>query len=862
MLDTATKRRIDTARDILVGKVPDPKSQVEQITIALIYKFMDDMDAESEELGGKRKFFTGDFARYGWAKLMRSGLGGHDTLALYAEGITKMPENPGIPPLFRDIFKNAYLPYRDPETLKSFLKIIDEFSYDHSERLGDAFEYLLSVLGSQGDAGQFRTPRHIIDFMVEVLDPKKTETVLDPACGTAGFLISAYKHIVRQNTDPQGNSTLTPDDRGRLAQNFRGYDISPDMVRLSLVNLYLHGFSDPHIFEYDTLTSEERWNEFADVILANPPFMSPKGGIKPHKRFSIQAKRSEVLFVDYMAEHLTPTGRAGIIVPEGIIFQSQTAYKALRKLLVENSLVAVVSLPAGCFNPYSGVKTSILILDKSLARQSDSIAFFKVENDGFGLGAQRRAFDKNDLPQVKSELAAYLQALRGQQATADLQPTCGLIVPKEKIAANGDYNLSGERYRDGGVRASSYPLVAIQEVAEVASGFGFPPDQQGQTDQEIPFLKVSDMNLPGNEIHITSWNNTVSRETLRKLGAKSFPQGTVIFPKIGAAIATNKKRILSRESTYDNNVMGIVPGNRIVTGYLYALLQSFDLSGWASDSQPPSMRKSVVEVHTFPLPPLDVQKEIVAEIEGYQKVIDGARAVLDHYRPHIPLHPDWPMVELGEVCEAIVTGPFGSALHQTDYVNDGIPVINPANIVDGTISTDGVKMVSPATRDRLQEFTVCTDDIVIGRRGEMGRCGVVTSGMTGWLCGTGSFVIRLKDVCLPRFAFFQISSPKVKQYLEEQAIGVTMKNLNQGILSAIQIPLPPLATQQAIVAEIEAEQALVAANRELIARFEQKIQTTLARVWGEAAPAVAHAAPPADPSSQQDIYNETLIVNS
>ena len=163
MLDTDTKRRIDTARDILVGKVPDPKSQVEQITIALIYKFMDDMDAEAEELGGKRKFFAGAFARYGWAKLMRSGLGGHETLNLYAEAIAKMPENPGIPLLFRDIFKNAYLPYRDPETLRAFLKVIDEFNYDHSERLGDAFEYLLSVLGSQGDAGQFRTPRHIID---------------------------------------------------------------------------------------------------------------------------------------------------------------------------------------------------------------------------------------------------------------------------------------------------------------------------------------------------------------------------------------------------------------------------------------------------------------------------------------------------------------------------------------------------------------------------------------------------------------------------------------------------------------------------------------------------------------------------
>ena len=117
MLDNETKRRIDTARDILVGKVPDPKSQVEQITIALIYKFMDDMDAEAEELGGKRKFFTGDFARYGWAKLMQAGIGGHEMLGLYGEGIAKMPENPGIPPLFRDIFKNAYLPYRDSRSL-------------------------------------------------------------------------------------------------------------------------------------------------------------------------------------------------------------------------------------------------------------------------------------------------------------------------------------------------------------------------------------------------------------------------------------------------------------------------------------------------------------------------------------------------------------------------------------------------------------------------------------------------------------------------------------------------------------------------------------------------------------------------
>ena len=326
MLDSETRRRIDTARDILVGKVPDPKSQVEQITIALIYKFMDDMDKQSIEIGGKASFFKGKFAKYGWSNIFDPRVGGIEMLALYGEAITNMSQNENLPQLFRDIFKNAFLPYRDPETLKLFLKTINEFTYDHSEKLGDAFEYLLSVLGSQGDAGQFRTPRHIIDFMVQVVGPKKNDTVLDPACGTAGFLISAYKYILESNRgDPKGfskplGSSLTTQDKQKLYENFTGYDISPDMVRLSLVNLYLHGFIKPQIHEYDTLTSEDRWNEYADVILANPPFMSPKGGIIPHKRFSVQSNRSEVLFVDYMAEHLTPQGRAAIIVPEGIIF--------------------------------------------------------------------------------------------------------------------------------------------------------------------------------------------------------------------------------------------------------------------------------------------------------------------------------------------------------------------------------------------------------------------------------------------------------------------------------------------------------------------------------------------------------------
>ena len=169
------------------------------------------------------------------------------------------------------------------------------------------------------------------------------------------------------------------------------------MTKLARVNMYLHGAKNPNIQEYDSLSSDKNWDDNFDLILANPPFMTPKGGIVPHKRFSVTSNRAEVLFIDYISEHLTKNGRAGIVVPEGIIFQSANAYKALRKSLVENGLYCVVSLPSGVFQPYSGVKTSILFIDKSLKNTKD-ILFVEIKNDGFDLGAQRRTIDKNDLP--------------------------------------------------------------------------------------------------------------------------------------------------------------------------------------------------------------------------------------------------------------------------------------------------------------------------------------------------------------------------------------------------------------------------------------------------------------------------------
>ena len=585
---------------------------------------MDDMDKESIDLGGEAKFFSGDFEKYSWNSLFNAKVTATEMLKLYSESIESMEKNPNIPQLFRDIFKNAYLPYRDPETLKLFLKTIGEFEYTHSEMLGDAFEYLLSIMGAQGDAGQFRTPRHIIDFLVKAVDPNKTDTILDPACGTAGFLISAFKRIKEKN-----NNQLTPDERTKLIKNFIGYDISPDMVRLSLVNLYLHGFSDPHIFEYDTLTSEERWNENFDVVLANPPFMSPKGGIRPHKKFTVSSNRSEVLFVDYIAEHLNPNGRAGIIVPEGIVFQGGRAYSDLRKLLVDNYLWAVISLPAGVFNPYSAVKTSILLLDKAINKKTDEILFIKVENDGFNLGAQRNKIKGSELPEAINQLNIFKANIDNDVSFKN--STLSKTVEKIKVSENGEYNLSFDRYNDSLIVNSKYDMVYIGDIAELITK-GTTPTSLGYSFQEsgINFIKIESVTPDG--IFLTNKFNYISDECHEKLGRSKLKEGDVLFSIAGAfgrsAVVT--KEIIPANT---NQALAIIRPTKVINSkYLRAVLKSDYILKLIETlkvgvAQYNLSLKQIKELK-IPLPPMSIQLEIVNKIEKHHSEIERLKTTV------------------------------------------------------------------------------------------------------------------------------------------------------------------------------------------------------------------------------------------
>ena len=436
------QKAIQDLKDIIVGKVPLPSDQVDQITLALLYKFMDDMDQLGMQMGGVATFFAGDYEKYSWTKIMNKSNSAQQRYNLYAEGLEKFYGNSALPETFRSIFKDANIPYRDPETLTSFLRIIDEnFDYNEdSEQLGDAYEFLLNSLGSAGDLGMFRTPRHIIDFIVSLVEPTKEDRILDPACGTAGFLISAYKYILNSNLDDDGKSNLTFDEKNKVLRNITGYDIAQSMVKISEMNMFLHGAAEPKIYEYDTLTYDDRWNDKFETILANPPFMTPKGGIVPHNKFSIKSSKSEILFVDYIANHITSDGKAGIIVPDGVTFKKDKAFLSVRKDLLENSLWGVVSLPSGIFMPYANVSTYILLLDKKIAKMRKNIMFVELKNDGYSLSTQRKKIEGNEIPELTKEILSYKN-----DENYDSEKL--LIIDKNKIASN-DYSFDINRYTD------------------------------------------------------------------------------------------------------------------------------------------------------------------------------------------------------------------------------------------------------------------------------------------------------------------------------------------------------------------------------------------------------------------------------
>lgn len=797
MLDKPTKTIINNARDILVGKVPNPQSQVDLITIAMIYKFMDDMDKQNIELGGNRVFFTDDLEQYAWSKLLAPKYNNWDRLALYSEALDKLQIAKQIPELFRKIFKGAFLPFRDGATLTMFLKEIDYFSYDNSENLGNAFEYLLSIMGSQGDAGQFRTPRHIIDFIVDVVNPTKKDTILDPACGTAGFLISAYKHILEQAKN--ANKPLTPTQMKTLTDNIVGYDISPDMVKLASVNLFLHQFPTPKIYEYDTLSSDDRWGDKFDVILANPPFMTPKGGIQPHSKFGIKANRAEVLFVDYMMEHLNLKGKAGFVVPEGIIFQSATAYKDLRKMMVEdNYLYAVVSLPSGVFNPYSGVKTSILLFDRDLAKKTKDILFVKVDNDGYDLGAQRREIKDNDLPEALKLLQLWQKSIGTETIPEELTKSKKItIVSKEQLAEDGEYNLSASRYqKTQDFSNCQYEMVKLGDVLDYEQPTKYIVESVEYKDEyKTPVLTAGQSFILG---YTNETDNIYEQLPVIIFDDFTTANKYVDFP---FKVKSSAMKILQ------------IKNDKIADlRYVYYMMQRIKFNSethkryWISEY-------SNIEI---PLPPLSIQEEIVKELDQYQAIIDGAQKVVDNWKPTIEINPEWKKVKLGDFAELL----NGRAYKQEELMDKGKnPVLRVGNFFSN------------------REWYYSDLDLPEDKYCNKGDLLYAWSASFGPKIWDGSkaiyhyhiWKIVFKKEVNKKFIYYLLLEDSEK--IKNAGHGIAMMHTTKGDMEKRLFALPSIEEQKAIVAQIEQEEQYVDACKKLIEINKQKISDKIKSIW-------------------------------
>ena len=823
MLSNDTRKIIDDARNTLVGQIPVPMMQCQQITLALTYKFMSDDDQAAVGLGGRPHYFTGELERYSWDKIMSLRLDDTQRSELYRAGLGALQESDTMPAVFREIFKDAVVPFGDHRTLALFLNTMDRMVYDDSEKLGDAYEYLLKTAEAQADAGQFRTPRHIIDFIVKIINPQKHEVIIDPACGTAGFLVSAYQHVKSQHELPGGGSSLSVPDLTRLADNLKGYDISPEMTKLAMANMYLHTQDkDPNIDNYDTLTSTDHWNEYADVMLANPPFMTPKGGIKPHTRFRVPATRAEVLFVDYIASHLNEHGRAGIIVPEGIIFQSQNAYRQLRRFLLDESLVAVISLPGGVFQPYSGVKTSILILDKVLAPKTEYVGFFKVENDGLDLGAQRRPIEKDDLPAVFDEVSEFLRRVRAGDALDASGSNCGRVVAKSKIAADGEYNLSGERYSVAELVVTQWPVVKLAEACDINPDTVVPETQ-------YPNLTIfyADISSVSNGDGMFLGYAEVASSSAPSRARRGIRKGDVLLSTVRPNLKafTILREVPERAVASTGFAVLRARPDIAEPGFILALMRSDEsvrqMVAMMGKGSYPSINQSDVASINVPLPPLQVQREIVAEIEGYQRVMDGARAVVDHWRPRFAVDPEWPLVPLGGLCA------LGGSV--TKDVDLNLPYFGADSIESGSGKLTKVE-TAEAQGVSGPVFEFDGERLLYSKiRPYLNKLAVVD--VKGY-CSSDMYplVPDQSKIAITYLATYMLSkefNDGIRHYYERANI----PKINRSQLFQVAIPVPDLGTQNSIVAEIEAERALASANRELVERMEQHIQDVIVRVW-------------------------------
>lgn len=466
------------------GGITNPLTVIEQISFLMFARMLDMREMAAEKRArrtGKDKWervFPKNKQHLRWSHLIN--LGAEEQLNIVqGEMFRFFREDVVRKSTLGKYLQDAQCVIQKAGLLKTAINMINDLPLMQGDTKGDLYEYLLSKLTTAGVAGQFRTPRHVIRAMVEMVDVKPTETVCDPACGTGGFLIQTMEHLkrthsskelVHEEVDEQTGETVKDDHghpvmvypgdqldeyRSHIQKDmFHGFDFDSTMLRIAAMNMLLHGIENPCIEYKDSLSEQsqvaQEYEGSFDVVLANPPF---KGSIDHESVFKgltsvAKTKKTELLFLVLMARLLKNGGRCAVIVPDGVLFGSSSAHTAVRRMLIENSqLEAVVSLPSGVFRPYAGVSTAVLVFTKG--GKTDNVWFYKVENDGYSLDDKRTPIKADDLP----DLVKQWQRRNPKKETGRSQKS--FFVPREEIQAS-KYDLSFSRYAEASYDAVTY----------------------------------------------------------------------------------------------------------------------------------------------------------------------------------------------------------------------------------------------------------------------------------------------------------------------------------------------------------------------------------------------------------------------
>jgi type I restriction enzyme M protein len=463
-LTTQQKSDIDKLwTEFWTGGITNPLTVIEQISFLMFARLLDVMETTGERKAErlKRPFkgrFEGSHDPRRWKNFKQKDAA--EMLRVVRDEVFPHFRKLNGGTTFAEYMQDAQLMIQKPSLLVQAVAMIDKLPITDGDAKGDLYEYLLSKLTTAGINGQFRTPRHVIRFMVELLEPKPTETVGDPACGTAGFLVGVMQYLLETHTSSKGKLTgengetiytgdlLEPYRKHIQSEMFHGFDFDATMLRIASMNLMLHGVDNPDIHYQDTLSNSfpEKFSKQAtggfDVILANPPFKGSldEGDVHPTLTQSVKTKKTELLFLALILRMLKKGGRSATIVPDGVLFGSSKAHAALRALLVkENQLEAVISLPSGVFKPYAGVSTAILVFTKG--GKTDDVFFYDVSADGFSLDDKRDPVSENDLPDA-------LERWRRRSAKNDTDRTAKhFMVPVKDIEAK-EFDLSINRYKE------------------------------------------------------------------------------------------------------------------------------------------------------------------------------------------------------------------------------------------------------------------------------------------------------------------------------------------------------------------------------------------------------------------------------